>query len=96
MLSTARQHRIPVRTRCHGQASCLMCKVTVREQDVSGGSLSAPNDKEIRKLGEKMLERGYRLACQTIVYGHAVVTLPEDPLQAVIRAKLAEQQEDEG
>lgn len=94
LLNIARKNRIPVRTRCNGQASCLMCKVMVLDNQNTASGLSLPSARERRKLGH-LLNRGYRLACQTFVWGDAVVTVPEDPLQAVIRAKLAEQQEDE-
>lgn len=92
VLQAAKLHRIPIRTRCSGGASCLMCKIHVSEE--SAGGLSKPNEREILKLGN-LLEQGVRLACQTKVHADAVVTIPEDPLKAVIRAKLANlQQED--
>lgn len=93
ILNAARMHRVPIRTRCQGQASCLMCKVQILDE-ASRQSVSRPNAREERKLGDRLAE-GYRLACQTIIHGDTVVTIPEDPLKAIVRAKLAEQQQEE-
>lgn len=92
VLQAAKLHRIPIRTRCSGGASCLMCKIHVAGDSADG--LSRPNEREILKLGNQ-LEQGVRLACQAAVHADAVVTIPEDPLKAIIRARLANlQQED--
>jgi len=93
VLQAARLNRIPIRTRCHGQASCLMCKVQVMDERSKAG-LSAPNEREERRLGNQ-LTQGLRLACQTIVHGDAVVTIPEDPLKAIVRARLAKKEEEQ-
>ncbi|MEF3301821.1 2Fe-2S iron-sulfur cluster-binding protein [Paenibacillus sp. GYB003] len=90
VLEASKKARVFVRTRCGGNASCLMCKVIAPD----GTGLSAAGENEKRKLGE-LLERGYRLACQTKVTGDCTVTLPEDPLKAAVRAQLAKQNEDE-
>jgi 2Fe-2S ferredoxin len=82
---------VRVRTRCGGKAACLMCKVIAED----GAGLSAAGIQEQRKLGSVMLERGYRLACQTKVTGDCTVTVPEDPLKAAIRVQLAKQNEDD-
>lgn len=93
VLNAARMHRIPIRTRCNGQASCLMCKVIVSNAADSAG-LSEPSAREQHKLGS-LLDQGIRLACQAIVRGDATVTVPEDPLKAVIRARLAQQEQED-
>lgn len=93
VLQAARLHRVIIRTRCHGQASCLMCKVIVKD-DRSVSGLSRPNHREELRLGQRLSE-GYRLACQTIIQGDAVVTIPEDPLKAVIRARLEQQEQED-
>lgn len=90
VLNASHKARIHIRTRCGGNASCLMCKVIVED----GGGLSAAGDNEKRKLGD-LLDNKYRLACQAKITGNCTVTVPEDPLKAAIRAQLAKQNDDE-
>jgi len=92
LLDAARRAKAQVRTRCGGVAGCLMCKVTVDE--AFRDRLSEPSDAELRKLGP-LLQQGMRLACQAKVCRDAVVQVPEDPLKAAVRKKLAEQAEED-
>ncbi|MCE5169573.1 (2Fe-2S)-binding protein [Paenibacillus profundus] len=94
LLDAARRAGVPVRTRCDGKAGCLMCKV-----DVEGDErlLTPPSPPEMRKLGVDSTQ-GLRLACQVRVSGQEgaiTVTVPEDPLKALVRRQLAEQQNDD-
>jgi 2Fe-2S ferredoxin len=83
ILTAASKAGVKISQRCGGKAGCLMCKVTVEE-----GSIVSPiNQKEKLKLGS-LVERGVRLACQTQAIGDVTVNVPEDPLKALIRAKL--------
>lgn len=79
-----------IRTRCAGKAACLMCKVVVQEQT----GLSPVNRIERLKLGD-LADRNYRLACQSRIWADVKVEVPEDPLKAVIRKKLASRSEDD-
>lgn len=90
LLDASKRARVSIRSRCGGQASCLMCKVTV--QDQSG--LSPVASKEELKLGD-LKDRSIRLACQARVTRNAVVEIPEDPLKAAIRAQLQRQKEED-
>ncbi|WP_150271037.1 2Fe-2S iron-sulfur cluster-binding protein [Paenibacillus tepidiphilus] len=85
VLEAARRGGITLPTRCGGKAGCLMCKVTVDEQEAS--SLASPGEIERRKLGS-LLEKNVRLACQAAVKGAVTVTVPEDPLKAAVRRRL--------
>ncbi len=69
-----------------------MCKVNVSDEQAA--CLSSPTPAEIRKLGS-LLSEGVRLSCQARTKGDVTVIVPEDPLKAAIRKKLAEQQEDD-
>lgn len=89
LLAAARSARASVRTRCGGKASCLQCKVKVADQQ----GLEPPNGKERTKLGG-LLQTGIRLACQARVRADVTAEVPEDPLRAVIRRKLSEQDGD--
>ncbi|MBO9597745.1 MAG: 2Fe-2S iron-sulfur cluster binding domain-containing protein [Cohnella sp.] len=92
LLDAAKRAHAGVRTRCGGVAGCLMCKVHVASDQA--GNLKPPTDAETYKLGP-LLEAGNRLSCQARVTNDVTVTVPEDPLKAAIRKKLAEQEEDD-
>jgi Uncharacterized metal-binding protein len=92
LLEASRRANVAVRTRCGGVAGCLMCKVSVDAEALL--RLNEPTEPERRKLGPQ-LDEGMRLGCQARVRGDVVVTVPEDPLKAAIRRKLAEQAEEE-
>jgi len=91
LLEASRRAGVSIRTRCGGVAGCLMCKVNVSAEQAA--SLSPPTQAEIRKLGS-LLSEGVRLSCQARAQGDVTVTVPEDPLKAAIRKKLAEQQQE--
>jgi 2Fe-2S ferredoxin len=93
ILQLARKLHISISTRCDGQAACMMCKVKI--QDDSG--LKPAAQKEIIKLGEEAIQKGFRLSCQAVCgrQGQVVVEIPESPLKAAIRAQLAKQQEED-
>lgn len=84
VLDAARRARVSVRTRCGGNASCLLCKVRI---DDASSKVSKANEKERLKLGSR-LEEGLRLACQTRVFGDTDVDVLDDPLKAAVRAQL--------
>nr|WP_221626804.1 2Fe-2S iron-sulfur cluster-binding protein [Cohnella lubricantis] len=91
VLEASRKAKAPVRTRCGGVAGCLMCKVNVDQAEA--GALQEPTSAELRKLGP-LLEEGVRLSCQARVKADVSVCIPEDPLKAAIRRRLAEQADD--
>lgn len=92
VLEASRRAKAPVRTRCGGVAGCLMCRVGVDPDQA--GALQPPTEAEQRKLGP-LLDEGVRLSCQARIRGDVAVRIPEDPLKAAIRRRLAEQAEDE-
>ncbi|TVY04669.1 2Fe-2S iron-sulfur cluster-binding protein [Cohnella terricola] len=92
LLEASRRAGAKVRTRCGGVAGCLMCKIHVSEDQAD--RLQPPTTAEIRKLGS-LLGQGVRLSCQARTRGDVVVSIPEDPLKAAIRKRLAEQEEDD-
>ncbi|RXZ76873.1 ferredoxin [Paenibacillaceae bacterium] len=91
VLDASRRAGVVIATRCQGKAACMMCKVVHR----ADSGLSEPTGPEILKLGG-LEQTGIRLSCQARVIGEVVVEVPETPLQAAVRRKLAEQQEDDG
>jgi 2Fe-2S ferredoxin len=90
ILDAAGKARIQIRSRCGGNASCLMCKVTVQPS----ANLQPMTENESRKLGD-LASDNIRLACQARVTGEITVEVPEDPLRAAVRAQLAKQQQED-
>ena len=89
VLDASRRAGVPIRTRCDGKASCLMCKVMPRS-----GGLTPLNGNERLKLAGLDRE-GIRLACQARIVGKTAVEVPEDPLRAAVRQQLMRQAEDD-
>lgn len=89
LLEASRSARVHVRTRCNGMASCLMCKVEVAPDQAL--ALQPPGTAEQSKIGD-LLPVGIRLSCQARVRANVAVTVPEDPLKAIVRKQLEQQQ----
>jgi len=92
ILDASRRAGVSIRTRCGGVAGCLMCKVHVADDQKE--QLQQPTAAESYKLGY-LLSEGVRLSCQARTKGDVTVIIPEDPLKAAIRKKLAEQQQED-
>ncbi len=92
LLDASRRAKVHIRTRCGGVAGCLMCRVNVADDQAA--YLQQPTEAESRKL-DSLIDEGVRLSCQARVKGGVTVSIPEDPLKAAIRKKLAEQQQDD-
>jgi 2Fe-2S ferredoxin len=87
----ARTARVIIPQRCGGHASCLMCRVVVEQ-----GALSPPTPLERRKMPEKDLANGIRLACQAkTTQGDCVVRIPESKWKSVVQAALERQRAEE-
>lgn len=69
---------------CGGRGLCGRCRVRLAE-----GELSPPDETEIRLLGKKDIEEGYRLACQAVIIGPAKVEIPPESLSGHQQLQLA-------
>ncbi|PTX64920.1 ferredoxin [Melghirimyces profundicolus] len=56
---------------------CGSCRIRVLE---GAEKLSEVGDREILRLGEEQVEKGFRLGCQTYVYGDVRVEVPQPRL----------------
>lgn len=88
ILRAAKQGRVVLKHKCGGKASCTTCKVEIKDQ----ANISPPLPIEEMRLGEENIKNGYRLSCQTKVYGKVEVKMPEDPFKARIRELLKQQE----
>lgn len=85
ILSAALKERISIRHKCGGKGSCTTCKVKLTG---ANNQVSSPRPVELQRLGESLLHEGFRLACQTRVFGSIQAEIPLDPLQAAVQARL--------
>jgi uncharacterized 2Fe-2S/4Fe-4S cluster protein (DUF4445 family) len=76
LLQLARTMNLPLQSTCGGKKICGKCKVVVEEAE---GPLPQPSARERETLGG-LIERGYRLACDTVLTSGAVVRIPEESL----------------
>jgi uncharacterized 2Fe-2S/4Fe-4S cluster protein (DUF4445 family) len=74
LLELARELGLPLQAACGGKEICGRCRVIVEN---TRGVLPAPTKREREFLGE-LAEKGYRLACKTVLSGEARVRIPEE------------------
>lgn len=65
----------PIHTVCGGRAMCGCCRIRVLEGEAG---TSRPNAAEIARLGEELIEQGWRLSCQTYALRDITVYMPID------------------
>ena len=58
---------------CGGRAQCGTCRIRIIE---GAENLTRPNTLEKERLGEELINQGYRLACQTHTVGDVVIEIP--------------------
>jgi len=74
ILQLAREAGIPLQSTCGGKKICGKCKVLIKKTD---GPLPPSSAREQKVLGGYS-EKGYRLACETVLTHGAVVVIPEE------------------
>ena len=77
----ARKLGVDLQSVCGGQGTCGKCKVRLLHQagtDSTKSLLSAPTNLEKERLAAEELEKGWRLACQSLVLGDATFDIPEE------------------
>jgi uncharacterized 2Fe-2S/4Fe-4S cluster protein (DUF4445 family) len=76
LLELARELGLPLQAACGGKKICGRCRVIIEDP---WGPLPPPAEREREALGE-LVNRGYRLACETVLSGEARVRLPDESL----------------
>jgi len=76
ILQLAQRLGLPLESACGGRKVCGKCKVIVEQ---TAEPLPLPSERESKSLG-RLLDRGYRLACETTLTADAVVRIPEESL----------------
>ncbi len=74
LLQLAHRVGLPLNSFCGGKRVCGKCKVVIEETEQA---LLPPSEKEIEILGD-LIQKGYRLACETVLRGAATVWVPEE------------------
>jgi len=83
LLSAAQSVGVELQAVCGGVGTCGQCKVRL-----TAGSLSAPTLQEREKLGQELLERSCRLACQALPTSHVTLEIPLESLTSSQRVQL--------
>lgn len=74
LLKASKDTRVKLKDSCGGDGKCGKCEVRVLS-----GKLSEPSKEEMKILGLKKIEKGYRLACQAeVIEGEVLVEVIED------------------
>jgi len=73
LLEMARELGLPLQAACGGKKVCGRCRVII---EASQDLLPPPTEREREVLG-KLIEKGYRLACETVLSDEARVCIPE-------------------
>ena len=76
LLVAARSLGVEIESACGGKGVCGKCRVRIEAAEE--GTVSAPTEVEIRRLGADAVAGGMRLACQTHVTGDVRVYVPEE------------------
>ena len=76
LLQLAQKVGLPLQSTCGGKRKCGKCKVVIEETEAS---LPPPSHQERKHLGE-LLQKGYRLACDTVLAAAAQIRIPEESL----------------
>jgi uncharacterized 2Fe-2S/4Fe-4S cluster protein (DUF4445 family) len=63
-----------IRTECGGNGKCGKCRVIIKDQ----ANISKLTIHEKRHLASNEVDEGYRLACQSLIYGSTVVFVPQE------------------
>lgn len=84
ILEASRKLGAGIETVCGGKGSCGKCQIRIEEGQFDKYSISSSiaSVKSVGKANQKFLDKsqlrqGYRLACQTRIYGDVVVFIPE-------------------
>lgn len=72
VLEAAKDCKMKIKEPCKGKGKCGKCIVKVLD-----GNLSEPTKAEKNLLGEKKIEKGYRLACEAKIEGNLIISLED-------------------
>jgi uncharacterized 2Fe-2S/4Fe-4S cluster protein (DUF4445 family) len=78
LLQFLRDNSIEISTPCGGKGTCGKCRVLVQ------GLQGMPSDKEKELLGDKALEKGYRLACYNNITSDIDIYIDDEKKEASI------------
>lgn len=84
ILKAAQASGIGISAICGGQTSCGRCLIRL----IGLYKANSPTAIETKKIAEKEIKAGYRLACQTILIDSAVVEIPPESLTAPQRTQV--------
>ena len=84
ILKAAQSVGIGISAICGGQTSCGKCLIRI----IGPYKANSPTAIETKKIAEKEIKAGYRLACQTVLSDSAVIEIPPESLTAPQRTQV--------
>ncbi|MBO8170687.1 MAG: 2Fe-2S iron-sulfur cluster binding domain-containing protein [Bacillaceae bacterium] len=84
ILEGAKRGRVGLRHKCGGKGSCTTCKVMIGADQ----PVTKPRPLEMKVLGESLIRKGWRLSCQTRIFGNTTVEIPDDPARSYVQSRL--------
>lgn len=63
----------PIHTVCGGHANCGCCRIRIL---AGAKGMSPPNQFEVRRLGDELIQDGWRLSCQSYILRDIAVHMP--------------------
>ena len=78
LLDASRRAEIPLRADCGGKGVCGKCRVQI----ISDNAIPEPTEAEKKHISISELEKGFRLACETVISGNTKVFIPNQSVVA--------------
>ena len=82
LIRAAMEAGVHINASCGGEGACGKCRVLIESGELSGGIT--------KRLRDDDIEKGYRLACQSIITGDVTIRVPiESEVDASVLNKLS-------
>ena len=76
LLSIFVQNNAPIHTVCGGKGNCGCCRIKILKS--SKNALSRITEQEKFRLGQELIDQGWRLSCQTYMLKDIEIFMPTD------------------
>jgi len=89
IMEAARQAGVALSVDCGGKGTCGRCRVRIMQ-----GRVTPPTAAEVKRLGQNLLQKGWRLACQVEAESSLKVHVPLESMRGAQRLQLGGLQPD--
>ena len=71
---------VQIRSLCGGKGTCGKCKILIQNNTEH---LISPSEEEIKLIGKNFIDKGWRLACQTVIKKESIPILKKLKHEAI-------------